>query len=143
MKIYKNSYDNYEQIIIESTSDKFIMGWFGADLYWIMTNYTPNTHFTIEKNCILWDFFDMLFSKYHFKNNTLIWISEARPANESSKLKITKGKDFFRIRFIQGENDYLAKARNICPICFCLSGSKNQDIANEFSYLLHKLLSRD
>jgi len=149
MKIYKNTFNGREQIIVEVTSnkssicDKFILGWFAADLYLIMPDYRPNNHFTITKSCVLWEFFDGLFSKYHFKNNTFIWISEARLASESSILKITKGKDFFRIRFIQGENDYLAKARNICPICFCLSGSRNQEIANEFSNLLHQLLSRD
>lgn len=143
MKICKNTFNGREQIIIEDNNCKFIMGWFGADLYWIMPNYTPNSPFIITEDFILWEFFDTLFSKHHFKNNTLIWISEARLPSESSYLKITKGTASFRVRFIQGKNDYLAKARNICPICFCLSGSKHQEIANEFSNLLHKLLSRD
>jgi len=143
MKIYENILEEQEQIIVESNNRKFIIGWFGADLYWVMPDYSPNNHFTITKDCILWGFFKSLFSKYHFKNNTFTWVSEARLPNESSTLKITKGKDFFRIRFIQGEDDYLARASNICPICFCLSGSRNQEIANEFSNLLHELLSRD
>lgn len=143
MKIFKETLDKRDQIIVENNQSKFIISWFAADLYWIMLDYTPQNSFIVTKDTpYLWDFFVSLFSKYHFKNNTFIWISEARLEAESSTLKITKGKDYFRIRFIQGKNDFLAKARNICPVCFCLSGSKNQEIANEFSILLHTIFKQ-
>lgn len=142
MKISKDTLKN--QVIVESNMHKFVIGWFAADLYWIMPEYTANNSFVVKRDTpFLWDFFNSLFSINHFPNNTFMWKSEARLESESSTLKVTKGKEHFKIRFIQNDNDYLAKFRNICPICFCLSGSRNQKIANEFSNLLHNILSRD
>lgn len=144
MQLYKNVVDGKEEIIVESKNQKFVIGWYGSDLYWIMLDYLPNNKFTITKDVpCLFDFLDKLFTAEYFKNNTFIWLSEARIPKNSSSLKITKGKNHFRIRFIQGENDILAKAKHICPICFCLSGSRNQRIADKFSLLLHELLNRD
>ena len=144
MKISKNSFESREHIVVEQKGQRFLIDWFAADLYWIMLDYAPKSSFIVTKNTpLFWEFFTNLFATHHFKNNTLIWLSEARLEEESSILKITKGKDYFRIKFIQGDHDYLAKARNICPICFCLSGSNHQEIANAFSNFLHKLLSRD
>ena len=143
MEIIKRTNNSREEILITSGNIKYIMGWYGSDLYWIMPNYVPNNRFNVTCDTpYLWEFLEKLFKENHFKNNTFIWISEARLEKESSFLKITKGKNSFNIRFIQGENDYLAKVRNICPICFCLSGSRKQEIANSFSNLLHKILNQ-
>lgn len=144
MRIYKQIVDNRNEIVVYNNKGKFIIGWFGTDLYWIMPEYISSNCFTIKKDVpYLFEFFEKLFSTHHFKNNTFIWLCEAGLPENSSTLKITKGKSFYRIRFIQNPKDIIAHARNICSICFCLSGSKNQEIANEFSILLHELLSRD
>lgn len=144
MKIYKETVNNRQHIIVQNGNDKFVIGFYGSDLYMIMLDYVTNNKFTITQDVpYLFDFFKNLFNAHHFKNNTFIWLSEARLPENSSSLKITKGKNYFRIRFIQGERDYLAKARGICPVCFCLSGSRNQEIANSFSIMLNELLARD
>lgn len=144
MKIYKETLNARKQIIIQDGDNKFIIGFFGSDLYWIMLDYVPDNKFTIKKNSpYLFKFLENLFGKEHFKNCTFTWFSEARLPENSSGLKITKGKDFYRIKFFQNDNDYLAKTRNICPVCFCLSGSRNQKIANKFSIMLNELITRD
>jgi len=144
MKIYTDLLDSKKQIVVQDGDNKFIIGFFGSDLYWIMLDYIPKNKFTIKKSCpYLFDFLENLFSTEHFKNCTFTWLSEARLPENSSSLKITKGQNYFRIRFIQTEGDYLARARNICPICFCLNGSRNQEIANKFSIMLNELLNRD
>lgn len=141
MKIFKENLEGKENIIIQNGKNKFIMGWYGADLYWIMVDYAPNISFTItNSNPELFNFLNKLFSTYHFKNCTFNWVSEARLPENSSSLKITKGMDYYRIKFIQNPEDYFSRLRNICAICFCLSGSRHQDIANKFSILLHDLL---
>ena len=134
MNIYKETVDGRKQVAVESRGKKFIMGWFAGDLYWIMQNYEP---------AYFHDFFEKLFKEYHFKNCTLTWSSEAGVDRADNKLKITKGENYFKIRFYQGENDNLSKSTNTCPVCFCLSGSKHQDIANEFSNFLHTILNSD
>ena len=144
MKIYKQTLNERSQIVVQDGKNKFIIGFFGSDVYWIMLDYIPDNKFTIKKNCTyLFNFIESLFSTEHFKNCTFTWLSEARLPENSSSLKITKGQDFYRIKFIQHEGDFLAKAQNICPICFCLNGSRNQQVANKFSILLNELLTRD
>lgn len=144
MKIYKQTLNERSQIVVQDGKNKFIIGFFGSDVYWIMLDYIPDNKFTIKKNCTyLFNFLESLFSTERFKNCTFTWLSEARLPENSSSLKITKGQDFYRIKFIQHEGDFLAKAQNICPICFCLNGSRNQQVANKFSILLNELLTRD
>jgi len=144
MKIYKQTLNERSQIVVQDGKNKFIIGFFGSDVYWIMLDYIPDNKFTIRKNCTyLFNFLESLFSTEHFKNCTFTWLSEARLPENSSSLKITKGQDFYRIKFIQHEGDFLAKAQNICPICFCLNGSRNQQVANKFSIMLNELLTRD
>ena len=144
MKVYMDIIDSRKQIIVQDGNNKFIIGFFGADVYWIMLDYIPENKFTIKNDCpYIYEFLENLFSTERFKNCTFTWLSEARLPENSSTLKITKGKDFYRIKFIQHEGDFLARAKNICPICFCLSGSRNQRIANKFSLMLNKLLNRD
>ena len=143
MNIYKETVDGRKQVAVESRGKKFIMGWFAGDLYWIMQNYEPAYFLITKKAPYFYDFFTKLFKEYHFKNCTLTWSSEAGIDRADNKLKITKGENYFKIRFYQGETDTLSKATNTCPICFCLSGSKHQRIANEFSNFLHTILNSD
>ena len=144
MTLTKATNGTKEHIIVESSGKKFIIGWFGSDLYWVMLDYTPNNKFLVtEKTSELWEFLTTLFKENYFKNCTLTWSSEAGVDRADNKLKITKGENYFKIRFFQGKNDTLSKSTNTCPICFCLSGSKHQEIANEFSNFLHTILNSD
>jgi len=139
MKIYIDALDGKKRLIIEDGENKFIIGFYGSDLYWIMIDYIPNIEFNVKKDCPkLFKLLDELFTIGNFESNTFTWISEARLPENSSTLKITKDKDSYRITFIQNETDYLAKARNICPICFCLSGSRNLKIASMFAIMLNE-----
>ena len=143
MNLYKEEITE-QKLFVQANDLMFIIGYFGSDLYWIMLDYIPNNKFTIKKNSpYLFKFLEYLFSSEYFKNCTFTWLSEARLPENSSSLKITKGKDFYRIKFIQNPEDFLAKARNICPVCFCLSGSRNQTISNKFSIMLNGILTRD
>lgn len=144
MKIYKEVLDGKKQIVIRHHENKFIIGIFNSGLYWIMLDYIPENNFTIKRNNTeLFEFIDNLFLTEHFNNCTFNWLSESSLSEHSSSLKITKGKDYYRIKFIQNPNDSLAKEKNICPICFCLNGSKNPNITNKFTIMFNQLLNRD
>ena len=39
----------YDKLIFEQGTDKFVIGYYGSDLYWIMTNYHKNNKFIITK----------------------------------------------------------------------------------------------
>lgn len=143
MTIYTEIIDGQKQVAVEFKGKKFIMGWFEGDLYWIMQNYEPAYFLITENTPYFYEFFTNLFKDYYFKNYTLIWSSEAGVDSAPNKLKITKGENYFKIRFFQGETDALSKATNTCPICFCLSGSKHQNITNKFSNFLHTILNSD
>ena len=137
-----NESENY--IIVEQNSSKFIMEVISSDLYWTMLNYTVNNKFIVTKDTPeLWEFLTVLFKDYHFKNCTFLWNSESNGDQQSNKLKITKGEKYFKIKFIQTTNNTTKEPRNSCPVCFCLNGDKNTKIAEDFSNLLHKLLTRD
>ena len=71
MKIYKETMNNRKQIVVQDGDNKFIIGWYGADLYWIMQDYVPNNKFTITEDIpYLYVFFKNLFSTEYFANNT-------------------------------------------------------------------------
>ena len=144
MILTKATSETNQYIIVEDNNSKFIIGWFGADVYWIMLDYIPDNKFIVTKSSPkLWEFLSTLFKENHFKNCTFIWNSEAGINRIDNRLKITKGQNYFKIRFFQGEKDSLSKLQNTCPICFCLSGSRNPKIAESFSIFLHKLLNSD
>ena len=144
MTIHKQLVENKQEVVVKSKEQKFVMGWFAGDLYWIMPDYTINNKFVVkEDDTILWEFFTKLFKENYFKNCTFIWRSEAGNARSGNRLKITQGLNHFKIRFIQGENDVISKSQNTCAVCFCLSGSRKPKIAEAFSNLLHKLINSD
>lgn len=139
-----------KQYVVKNDKDEFLIGYFGSDLYWIMPKYHDNNQFIITNNEN--QFYTMLLSIFKYmkkrkspqlKGNVFTWLSEARLPENSSSLIITKQENAFVIQFIQNPNDHLGVARNTCSICFCLSGSRNQSVANEFSIMNHKLLERD
>ena len=147
MKLYKQNNRIYVQ---NDQQDVFLIGYFGADLYWILPEYTENNEFIITKEHTA--FHSMLNSIFKYmekqkapqlKGNMFEWLSEARQPEESSNMVITKAGDKFIIKFIQNPNDYFAVSQKSCSICFCLSGSRNPNIATAFSIMAHKLLARD
>jgi hypothetical protein len=115
----------------------------GADLYWIMNNYHDNNLFKITpQDNFLFLQMDELFkqiAKYDdpynkvLNNNCFEWISEAYGLpEEANKLTIKKKQNSYEISFFNNPN-YSFKNKNICCICFCLSGSQHQEIAYAFS----------
>ena len=47
--------------------------------------------------------------------------------------KIGLNDSFYSIKFFYNSNNQLFNVSGNCPICFCLSGSRNQRVANLFS----------
>ena len=155
MNIIKNMLDkyNYEIVLENDKKDKFKMHYAGCDLYWTMLDYYDNNEFYItKKEELLFVQIKEIFSKIrecdnsHSKllnNNSFEWISEAYGIpEESNKLIITESEERFTIKFYQNSNR-IFNTKSICSICFCLSGSRNQKIANAFSIMLHKLSELD
>lgn len=139
-----------KQFILKQGEDEFIIGFFGADLYWIMLNYHENNKFIITKEQEkLYDFikfmfaFMKLYEDPQLKDDVFFWLSEARLPEESNHMTITKLKDNFVVQFFQNPYDYISKASKTCAICFCLSGSKNWNVASMFGAQTHKLLAED
>jgi len=144
MKILKNVINEhkYELTLIDNQNNTFNIHYAGADLYWSMNNYFDGNEFTVAKeDNIFHDQLERLFciiQKYDRYKNLLVndhfeWISEAYGITEEAhKLTITKINDSFKIRFFQNKNNPFC-LKDFCSICFCLSGSRNQEIANAFS----------
>ena len=139
-----------KQYVVKNGKDEFLIGYFGSDSYWSMPDYHDNIKFVITNNEKQFYMLLLYIFKYmkkrkspQFKDNVFTWLSEARLPENSSSLIITKQESDFVIQFIQNPNDYLGVARNTCSICFCLSGSRNQSVANDFSIMAHNLLERD
>lgn len=145
MIVTKEYFEGKKVINITDKKDQFHISIYGSDLYWIMTDYHDGNEFFINNTDTkfynaLKDLFREIEKRDYkylplYTKNTLKWLSEARQPEESSTLEIVKGDYFFIIRFIRGEKDHLAKARNICPICFALSGSRNPGIAAAFGIM--------
>lgn len=146
MNIRKHIITDYE-FELELTNEKseiFNICYAGGDLYWVMMDYVEGNEFFITKEDGMF-FLQMeklfnLIEKYDYPTNKTLnrgsfeWLSEAYGIpEEAHKLTITKNNDIFTIRFFQNPNhSFLTKS---CPICFCLSGSKNPKIAGAFSLM--------
>ena len=133
MKIVK-----IENSAIKLTNEKnqsFLMQYGGADFFWIMLQYDENNEFNITEDTFLYSLMQQLFQiieKYDnpydktFINNTFTWISEDYGDYESAnKLIIKLENNIFSIRFYQNPKRNFNN-KFLCPICFCLSGSKNE-----------------
>ena len=136
--------------VMKQGEDEFLIRYFGADLYWVMGNYHEGNKFIItKKHGILYEGLQTIFrfmktrQTHELKGNVFNWLSEARQPEEFNHMTITKERNKFVIEFFQNPNDYIAIASKYCAICFCLSGSRNADVANMFSTMTHKLLAGD
>lgn len=136
---------------ISVTNEKqqsFKIGYWGCDLYWTMKDYAKNNLFVVTKEDILfYSFMNTLFSKIEeydnpydkcLEDNRFEWKSEAEGLLENAhQLVITKMDDCYTIQFLKNLNKFLMG--NVCSICFCLSGSRNEQIASTFSLMSMKL----
>lgn len=135
---------------LKQEEDQLIIGYFGSDLYWIMQQYHESNKFVItKKQGPLYEGLQTIFrfmkirQEPQLKDNVFNWLSEARQPEVSNHMTITKQKNKFIVEFFQNPNDYISIGSKTCAICFCLSGSRNCDVANMFSALTHKLLAGD
>lgn len=145
--------DEYELSISNEKNDKFIMHYAAGDLYWTMFDYHSDNEFCISKEdktlyTKLEELFNIIRINDNLSGNLLIgncfeWVSEAYGLKEdANRLKIIREEDKFTISFFQN-SDRLFGRRDICAICFCLSGSNYQDIANAFSIMLHEYFEEE
>lgn len=140
----------YEITLENEDGNAFIIHYAGCDLYWTMLNYNKANEFIVTKDDkLLFSQLKKIFKeikKYDkftpklLNDNCFEWISEAYGLEEeSNKLTITKYDDKFIIKFYQNPNNPFNN-KDICAICFCLSGSKNQNIATVFSIMFQQYI---
>lgn len=140
----------YRNFSVKHGNDELIIGYFGADLYWVMLNYHENNKFIITtEHGTLYESLQMIFKSMKMrkspklKENVFNWLSEAWQPEESNHMTITNKTGGFVVEFIQNPDDYISIASKCCAICFCLSGSRNADVTNMFSVMVHQLLAED
>ena len=115
----------------------------GSDLYWVLDKYKDDNEIKVCNDCEFYNRLDRLFNDIKECDNQydrcliddqFVWYSEAYGLKEEAhKLIITKNEDLFSIKFDFNSNSKLFNISGNCPVCFCLSGSRNQRIANLFS----------
>lgn len=144
MIVNKNYNDeNVSSISLVSDNEKINIFNAGSDLYWVLDKYSDDNDMTISIDDDFFDRLNKLFgdikecdNQYDrcINNNQFIWYSEAYGEQEDAhKLIITRNDSFYSIKFFYNSNNQLFNVSGNCPICFCLSGSRNQRIANLFS----------
>lgn len=117
----------------------------GSDLYWVLNKYREDNDMKISINDDFYyqleelfyniEIFDNPYNKC-LVNNIFTWYSEAYGERENAhKLIIIKLDECFSIKFDFNKNNEMFNISGNCPICFCLSGSRNQEIAYLFSKL--------
>lgn len=104
----------------------------------------------LSKDNDLYAYFKNLFNEVRINDNPydkilndnkFIWISEDYGEYEkANRLTITELDDSYIIQFYNNPNRMFGNAK-VCPICFCLSGSKNQNIANAFAMMFNNIIS--
>lgn len=143
MDIIKNNNEEI-QFIINYNDNKFIIHYAACDLYWTMINYNLNNEFVVTKDDhLFYSLLDNLFIKLIdlnlLNNDCFTWISEAYGLKKNNnQLTILKNNDSYIIKFYQNPNKMFQR-KDVCAICFCLSGSNYQEIANYFSLMFHEL----
>ncbi len=141
-------------VVTNEKNDQFTICYGGADLYWFMDNYNfeDNNGFTItEDDKKFYSLLKKTFRKIEkyddpkkptIINNTFTWLSEAEGLLETQNiLTIIRRSNAFTIRFYRNPLNFSPK--NTCYVCFCLSGSRNQKIANAFSEMFMQYRTKD
>jgi len=150
MEIIKNEVGNLKDLeFINENDQKFKIHYAGGDLYWTMLNYNDTNEFIINNNNKVYLQLEELFRKIEendltylklLNENCFKWESEAYGiTEEANKLFIIKENDKFIIKFYKNPNGRF-NVNGLCPICFCLSGSRNQKIANAFSIMFKQTI---
>lgn len=149
MKIFYYFENNKYIIRLLNNNDEMQMSFEGMDFYFTMFNYHNNNQFIIDKDNELYIYFEHLFidiklnDKSYDKmlnNNQFVWVSEDYGEyKDANKLIITKAYESYIIQFYNNPNKIFGNSK-ICPICFCLSGSKNQNIANAFAVMFNNII---
>ena len=110
--------------ITDDFGNSFLFMYGGSDLYWVNNNYKEDNEFIFTENNSFYSSLCELFSEYE-SDTTIEWISEAYGEREEShRLTIEKRDGLFNMKFIQNELN-MYRLKDLCPICFCLSGSNN------------------
>ena len=141
VQVIKENKEEYNGITIASNNgEQFKIHYAGGDLYWTMEHYHGDNEFIVEKKDL--EFYlelDRIFKLIGDDIGFIEWYSEAYgELKNANKLVISKIDEGFSIKFKQNPNR-LFNRKDICAICFCLSGSKYQEIANEFSIMYYSL----
>ena len=150
MKVLWHIENDKYLIILKQKDDEMKINFEGADLYFVMYNYHEDNKFVIGKDNDLYAYFKNLFNDIRINDdsynkiindNKFIWISEDYGEYENAnRLTITELDNSYIIQFYNNPNKIFGNAK-VCPICFCLSGSKNQNIANLFAIMFNNIIS--
>ena len=141
VKVIKEEKEGYSGLSVSNDKgEQFKIHYAGGDLYWVMVDYFENNEFIIDKKDIyFYEELERIFSLLESDYSYIEWSSEAYGELENAnRLIIAKIDGGYSIRFYQNPNRVFNR-KDICAICFCLSGSKHQDIANEFSSMFYRL----
>lgn len=144
--------ENEKHIIkLSKDNDEMKTKFEGADLYFVMYNYHDDNKFVISDDNDLYAYFKNLFNEIRINDNPydkmlndnkFIWISEDYGEYENAnRLTITELDNSYIIQFYNNPNRMFGNVK-VCPICFCLSGSKNQNIANAFAMMFNNIVSQ-
>jgi len=133
-----------EKLIINNDDRYFKIFFAGSDVYFTMDDYNEenasDNRFVINHDNILYDYLEELFNNHLKGQKVLEWYSEAYGKIETqNKLTITREKKQYIIDFFQNKEN-LFNLKGTCYVCFCLSGSNNQKIANYFGKMLNELI---
>ncbi len=150
MKILYCFENNKYLIKLSKDNDQIKINFEGSDLYFVMYNYHDDNKFVIDNENELYNYFKNLFNEIRINDNPydkilndnkFIWISEDYGEYENAnKLIITELDNSYIIQFYNNPNKMFGNAK-VCPICFCLSGSKNQNIVNSFAMMFNNIVS--
>ena len=144
VKIIKEEKNEYNGLtIVDNKGEQFKIHYAGGDLYWTMIDYHNDNEFIIEKNDFLfYNELEKIFKLIDDDLENIEWFSEAYgEIDKANKLSINKIDETFCIKFYQNPAR-LFNRKDICAICFCLSGSRFQDVANEFSSMFYRISSK-
>jgi hypothetical protein len=144
IRVIRENNDNCDELlVVNDQGNVFRIHYAGGDLYWTMIDYVKDNEFVVGKEDF--DFYkglENIFSLLGDSISCFEWFSESYGEKENAnKLFINKIDKGFCIKFFQNPNRDINR-KDICSICFCLSGSRCQNIANEFSLMFHRLSSK-
>ena len=144
IKVLKEKKEGYSGFaIVNQKGEQFKIHYAGGDLYWTMVDYCGDNEFVVERrDSLFYEELEIIFNLIGNERSSMEWVSEAYGEKENAnKLLISRDGDEFRIKFYQNPNRMFAR-KDLCAICFCLSGSDYQHVANEFSLMFYRLFNK-